>query len=60
MRRAARAFIRTRLPLSIERDSVKLHSVIYEAKAELLGDALLKRLELVVYELDDVPGLDVD
>jgi hypothetical protein len=34
--------------------------VIDEAEAELLGDLALQRLELVVDELDDVAGLDVD
>ena len=34
--------------------------MVDEAEAELLGDPLLQRLELVVDELDDVAGLDVD
>src|SRR6185312_8169204 len=31
-----------------------------EAEAQLLGDSLLQRFELVVRELDHVPGFDVD
>ena len=61
MRSTARAFTWAPcLAVAIERDSVKLHAVIDEAEAELLGDLLLKQLELVVDELDDVPRLDVD
>src|SRR6185369_14139173 len=61
-RRIARRFGRVALPLAIavEGDAVQLHSVIHEAEAELLRDALLEHLELVIDELDDVPGLDVD
>src|SRR3954447_9085258 len=52
-------------PLSIlifaaEGDAVKLHAMIDEAEAESGGDAALQFLELVVDELDDVAGLDVD
>ena len=45
---------------AVEGDAVELHAVVDEAEAELLGDALLQRLELVVDELDDLAGLDVD
>ena len=34
--------------------------MVDQAEAELLGDPLLQRLQLVVDELDDVAGLDVD
>ena len=60
IRRTARAFRPGALPIAIERNSVQLHPVIDEPEAELLGDALLKQLQLVVDELDDVAGLDVD
>src|SRR5690348_454298 len=60
IRRTARAFRHGALPVAIERDSVELHAVIDEAEAELLGDALLKDLQLVIDEFDDVAGLDVD
>ena len=43
-----------------ERDAVKLHAVIDEAEAELLGDPPLQLLQLLVDELDDIAGLDVD
>src|SRR5215210_7664790 len=46
--------------IAVEGDAVKLHSVIDEAEAELLGDALLKRLELFIDELDDIARFDVD
>src|SRR5215210_5984546 len=46
--------------IAVEGDAVQLHAVIDEPEAELLGDPLLQRLELVVDELDDVAGLDVD
>ena len=48
------------LAVAVEGDAVKLHAVVDEAEAELLGDPLLQRLELVVDELDDIAGLDVD
>jgi hypothetical protein len=62
MRPIARAFTRAPagLTIAVFGDAVKLHAMIDEAEAELLGDALLKRLQLVVDELDDVAGLDVD
>src|SRR3954467_8544807 len=62
MRHSARPFIRTAAGSAIagEGDAVELHSVIDEAEAEPFGDALLQRLELVVDELDDVAGFDVD
>src|SRR5690242_4164776 len=60
MRRIARAFRPGALSVAIERNSVELHAVIDEAEAELLGDPLLEHLELIVDELDDVAGLDVD
>ena len=41
-------------------DAVELHAVVDEAEAELLGDPPLQRLELLVDELDDLAGLDVD
>src|SRR5690349_17263075 len=60
-RRAARRFeLPLRLAIAVDGDAVKLHPVIDEAEAELLGDALLKRLQLFVDELDDLAGLDVD
>ena len=34
--------------------------MVDEAEAELLGDPLLKHLELLVDELDDLAGFDVD
>ena len=34
--------------------------MIDEPEAELLGDALLQGFELIVDELDDIAGLDVD
>src|SRR5689334_11465902 len=58
MRRSARAFSRTPSALAIERDSVQLHSVVDEAETELLGDALLQLLKLVIDELDHIAGLD--
>ena len=62
MRAAARAASRRGcgLAVAVEGDAVKLHAVVDEAEAELLGDPLLQRLELLVDELDDVAGLDVD
>src|ERR1044071_8288269 len=60
IRRPALAFRRTRSALAIERDSVELHAMVHEAEAKLLGDPLLKQFQLVVDELDDVSGLDVD
>src|SRR4029078_10804245 len=49
-----------RLAVAIERDSVKLHAMVDEPEPELLGDALLQRLEFVVDELNDIARLDVD
>src|SRR4051812_42102102 len=46
------------LTVAIEGDAVKLHAMIDEAEAELLGDSLLQRLQFVIGELDDVAGLD--
>src|SRR5438128_1760475 len=48
------------LTIAVLGDAVQLHAVIDEAEAELLGDALLKRFELVIDEFDDVAGLNVD
>ena len=55
LRRAAAA-----LAFAVEGDSVELHPVVDEPEAELFGDALLQRLELVVDELDHIAGFDVD
>src|SRR5215212_8784937 len=62
MRRNARSFMRTAgaSSIAVERDAVQLHAMVDEAEAELLGNALLQRLELVVDELDHLAGLDVD
>src|SRR5579864_2763742 len=61
MRSTARPFSFTSfLPVAIESYPVELHPVIDEAEAELFGNPLLELLELVVDELDDVSGLDVD
>src|SRR4051812_2778473 len=61
MRSTARGFNRAWfLAIAVEGDAVQLHPMVDEAEAELFGDALLERLELVVGELDDVSGLDVD
>ena len=38
---------------TVEGDAVELHPVIYEPGAELLGDPLLEKLELVIDEFDD-------
>src|SRR4051794_25381566 len=43
--------------IAVEGDAVQLHSVVDEAEAELLGNLLLKQLEFVVGELDDIAGL---
>src|SRR6476646_3629468 len=59
IRTSARALGRG-LAVAIAGDAVELHPVVNEAEAELFGDALLQRFELVVDELDDVAGLDVD
>ena len=48
------------LAVAVECDAVKLHAVIDEAEAELLGDALLQKLQLLIDELDDRARLDVD
>src|SRR4051812_10265466 len=62
MRSAARAFIRTAggSAVAVEGNAVKLHAVVDEAEAELLGDPLLKHFQLVIDELDDIAGFDVD
>ncbi len=49
-----------RLAVAVERDAVKLHAMVDEAEAELLGDALLKKLQFLIDELDDRSRLDVD
>ena len=46
--------------VAVERDAVELHAVVDEAEAELLGDPPLEHLQLLVDELDDLAGLDVD
>ena len=46
--------------VSIEGDAVKLHPVIDEPEAELLGNSLLQRFQLVVDELDHLAALDID
>ena len=46
--------------LAVGGDAVQLHAMVDQAEAELLGDLLLKRLQLLIDELDDVAGLDVD
>src|SRR4051812_10185796 len=46
--------------IAIERDAVELHSVVDQAEAELLRDALLETLQLVIDEFDDVARLDID
>src|SRR6478672_7895913 len=48
------------LALAIEGDAVELHPMVDEAEAEPLRNALLQSLELVVDELKDVAGLDID
>ena len=48
------------LAVAVERDAVKLHPMIDEAEAELLGDPPLQRFKLLVDELDDLAGLDID
>src|SRR5437868_11799715 len=48
------------LMITVEGDAVKLHAVVDEAEAELLGDPLLQGLELVIDELNDVARFDVD
>jgi len=48
------------LAVSVEGDAVKLHPMVDEAEAELLGDPPLKRLQLLVHELHDIAGFDVD
>ena len=48
------------LAAAVEGDAVQLHAMVDEAEAELLGDALLQFLEVLVDELDDLAGLDVD
>ena len=62
MRRTARPFGRTAgaSAVAAEGDAVELHAMVNQTEAKLLGDALLKRLEFVVDELNDVAGLDVD
>src|SRR5205085_6030353 len=62
MRASARRFMRTAgaLSIAVERDAVKLHPMVDEAEAELLGNSLLQRLELIVDELDHISGFYVD
>ena len=48
------------LATAVEGDAVQLHPVIDETEAELLGDAFLQRLELLIDKLDDVAGFHVD
>src|SRR5687767_10924548 len=48
------------LILPPQRRSVKLHPVVHEPEAALLGDSALQRIQLLVDELDDVAGLGVD
>src|SRR5213075_2673206 len=48
------------LAIAVEGDAVKLHAMVDEAETEAFGDALLKRLQLVVDELDHLARLDVD
>ena len=48
------------LSIAVERDAVQLHAMVDEAKAELLGDTLLKRFKFVVDELDYVAGFHID
>src|SRR4051812_40297089 len=58
----ARALRRTPPGLAVasERDAVQLHAMVDQAEAQFLGDALLQQFEIVIDELDDVAGLDVD
>src|SRR4051794_11626621 len=58
--RATARALGLRLAIATEGDAVKLHSVVDEAEAELLGDPLLQGLELVIDELNDVARFDVD
>src|SRR5688500_15075898 len=46
--------------VAVEGDAVELHPVIDEPEAELFGDPLLKKLELVIDKFDDIARLDVD
>src|SRR5687767_2513402 len=48
------------LAAAIEGDAVKLHAVVDQAEAELLGDLLLQGLEFLVMELDHLAGFHVD
>ena len=48
------------LAVAVEGDAVELHPVVDEPEAELLGDPLLQLFQLLVDELDDLAGLDVD
>src|SRR5438094_845273 len=48
------------LAIAVGSDAVQLYAMVDEAEAELLGDSFLQHLQLVVDELDYVPGLDVD
>src|SRR5438128_8301248 len=59
MRRMTRA-LRRGLALAIAGDAVKLHAMVDEAVAELLGDPLLQCFEFVVDEFDHITGFDVD
>src|SRR3569623_3363856 len=46
--------------LAVERHAVKLHTVVDETDAALLGDRLLQLLQFGVDKLDHLAGLDVD
>ncbi len=46
--------------LAIEADAVKLHPVIDQPIAELLGNLPLQCLQLGIDEFDDLAGFDVD
>src|SRR4051812_3761116 len=48
------------LTVAGEGDAVKLHAMVDESEAELLGDTLLEQLKLVVDELDHIAGFDID
>ena len=48
------------LLLAVDGNAVQLHPMVDQAEAQLLGDPPLELLELLVDELDDVAGLDVD
>ena len=58
--RARRSAVRAGSAIAVEGDAVELHAVVDEAEAELLGDPLLQHFELLVDELDDIAGFDID